>query len=149
EDLFKVQAFEYRTYHILDPRRVYSREDVWDIANDPNKSSAGANVPMDPYYVIMKLPGEKKEEFLLMIPFTPKDRTVLNGWVAARMDPGHYGEMIGFNFPRAGSRCGKAQARPCGAETSTCSRSAIHWPTSSRSISPPRRNSSRCPSFVV
>jgi uncharacterized membrane protein (UPF0182 family) len=103
EDLFKIQAFEYRTYHVLDPRRVYSREDVWDIANDPNRSSAGANVPMDPYYVIMKLPGETKEEFLLMIPFTPKDRTVLNGWVAARMDPGHYGEMIGFNFPRGGS----------------------------------------------
>jgi uncharacterized membrane protein (UPF0182 family) len=103
EDLFKVQAWQYRTYHILDARRVYSREDVWDIANDPSKSSAGANVPMDPYYVIMKLPGETKEEFLLMIPFTPKDRPVLNGWVAARMDPGHYGEMIGFNFPRGGS----------------------------------------------
>src|SRR5713226_5216135 len=65
EDMFKIQAFEYRVYHILDPRRVYSREDVWDVANDPNKSSAGSNVAMDPYYVIMKLPGESKEEFLL------------------------------------------------------------------------------------
>ena len=103
EDLFKIQAWQYRTYHVLDPRRVYSREDVWDIANDPNKSQGGVNVAMDPYYVIIKLPGETKEEFLLMLPFTPKDRTVLNGWVAARMDPGKYGEMIGFNFPRGRS----------------------------------------------
>src|SRR5437016_3107550 len=57
EDLFKIQAFEYRTYHITDARRVYSREDVWDVANDPTKSSSGANVAMDPYYVILKLPG--------------------------------------------------------------------------------------------
>jgi hypothetical protein len=55
---------------------------------------------MQPYYVMMKLPGENKEEFLLMLPFTPRGRPNLNGWVAARMDPGHYGEVIGFTFPR-------------------------------------------------
>src|SRR5581483_2501361 len=134
EDLFKVQAFEYRTYHILDPRRVYSREDVWDIANDPNKSSAGANVPMDPYYVIMKLPGEKKEEFLLMIPFTPKDRTVLNGWVAARMDPGHYGEMIGFNFPRGGSIEGPENVAARIEQNDTISRQFTLWEGAGSSV---------------
>jgi hypothetical protein len=55
---------------------------------------------MDPYYVVMKLPGEEKEEFLLMLPFTPKGKPNLNGWMAARMDGDHYGELRTFSFPR-------------------------------------------------
>jgi uncharacterized membrane protein (UPF0182 family) len=127
EDLFKIQAFEYRTYHILDPRRVYSREDVWDVANDPTKSSSAGNVAMDPYYVILKLPGEKKEEFVLMLPFTPKGRTVLNGWIAARMDPGHYGEIIGFNFPRGGSIEGPENVAARIEQNDTISRQFTLW----------------------
>jgi hypothetical protein len=127
EDLFKIQAFEYRTYHILDPRRVYSREDVWDVANDPNKSSSAGNVAMDPYYVILRLPKEKKEEFVLMLPFTPKDRTVLNGWIAARMDPGHYGEIIGFNFPRGGSLEGPENIAARIEQNETISRQFTLW----------------------
>jgi uncharacterized membrane protein (UPF0182 family) len=128
EDLFKIQAYEYRTYHILDPRRVYSREDVWDIANDPNKSSsAGADASMDPYYVILKLPGAKKEEFVLMLPFTPRGRAVLNGWIAARMDPGHYGEIIGFNFPRGGSIEGPENVAARLEQNDTISRQFTLW----------------------
>lgn len=100
EDFFKVQAMQYRAYHILDPQRLYEREDVWDIPNDPVTSTEAARVLLDPYYVVMKLPGEEREEFLLMIPFTPRDRPILNGWMAARMDPGRYGELVGFSFPR-------------------------------------------------
>jgi uncharacterized protein len=100
EDLFKVQAAQYRAYHILDPQRLYEREDVWDIPNDPVNSTSQVSVAMNPYYVVMKLPDTQKEEFLLMLPFTPKGRPVLNGWVAARMDPGHYGQLIAFSFPR-------------------------------------------------
>jgi uncharacterized membrane protein (UPF0182 family) len=58
---------------------------------------------MDPYYVMMKLPWEKQEEFLLMLPFTPKDKPLLNGWLAARMDGGHYGELVELSFPRGAS----------------------------------------------
>lgn len=100
EDMFNVQAAQYRSYHILDPQRLYEREDVWDIPNDPVTSSEAQPIALNPYYVVMKVPGEEREEFLLMLPFTPKGRPVLNGWVAARMDPGHYGEMIAFSFPR-------------------------------------------------
>jgi uncharacterized membrane protein (UPF0182 family) len=100
EDMFKVQALQYRAYHITDPQRLYSREDVWDIANDPVHSTGNTNISMDPYYVILKLPGETKEEFVLMLPFTPKGKPNLNGWMAARMDPGHYGQMVAFSFPR-------------------------------------------------
>lgn len=100
EDLFKVQALQYRAYHITDPQRLYEREDVWDLPKDP-RSSEAAPVSMDPYYVVMKLPGEDREEFLLMIPFTPRDRPNLNGWMAARMpDKNTPGQLQVFSFPR-------------------------------------------------
>lgn len=100
EDLFKVQALQYRAYHIADPQRLYEREDIWDVPKDP-RSSEAAPMSMDPYYVVMKLPGEEREEFLLMIPFTPRDRPNLNGWMAARMpDKSNPGELHVFSFPR-------------------------------------------------
>jgi len=100
EDLFKVQSWQYRLYHINEPEQFYSREDAWDIPIDPVSSSGESRVIMEPYYVMMKLPGEEQEEFLLMLPFTPRDRPVLNGWMAARMDGEHYGELVGLSFPR-------------------------------------------------
>ncbi len=100
EDLFRVQSIQYRAYHIDDPQRLYEREDVWDIPNDPVHSTPQAPLAMEPYYVMMKLPGEEEEEFLLILPFTPRGRPNLNAWVAARMDPGHYGELVEFSFPR-------------------------------------------------
>ena len=100
EDLFKVQALQYGAYHITDPQRLYEREDVWDIPKDP-RSTEAAPISMDPYYVVMKLPGEDKEEFLLMLPFTPRDKPNLNGWMAARMPDGTSpGELHAFSFPR-------------------------------------------------
>lgn len=103
EDQFVVQMVQYRLYHATDPDRVYSREDVWDFPADPTKSTDAAKVAMEPYYVLMKLPGEEEEEFLLMLPFTPRNRPNLNGWVAARSDPENYGEIVGFSFPRGQS----------------------------------------------
>jgi uncharacterized protein len=100
EDLFKVQALQYRAYHITVAQRLYEREDVWDVPNDPVRSTEAAPISMDPYYVVMKLPDEEKEEFLLMLPFTPRGKPNLNGWMAARMDGDHYGELRTFSFPR-------------------------------------------------
>jgi uncharacterized membrane protein (UPF0182 family) len=100
EDFFKVQATQYRLYHMLKPDQFYAREDAWDIPIDPVAAPAQTPTVIDPYYVVMKLPWEDEEEFLLMLPFQPKNRPTLNGWVAARMDPGHYGELVALNFPR-------------------------------------------------
>ncbi|MGH2759919.1 MAG: UPF0182 family protein, partial [Actinomycetota bacterium] len=100
EDLFKVQAWQYRLYHITNAAQFYAREDAWDVPVDPTKSSGQTRVFMEPYYVVMKLPWEDKEEFLLMLPFTPRERPTLNGWIAARMDGEHYGEIVELSFPR-------------------------------------------------
>jgi uncharacterized membrane protein (UPF0182 family) len=100
EDMFMVQAWQYRLYHIGDAEQFYAREDAWDVPTDPVASSGQNRVFMKPYYVVMKLPDEDKEEFLLMLPFTPRERPTLNGWIAARMDGEHYGEMVELSFPR-------------------------------------------------
>ncbi len=100
EDLFTVQAYQYRLYHMNDPQQFYAREDAWDIPVDPVRSTGQITQAMDPYYVVMKLPGEDTEEFVLMLPFTPRGRPTLNGWIAARMDGEHYGEIVELSFPR-------------------------------------------------
>ncbi len=56
---------------------------------------------VDPYYLIMRLPGQEKEEFVLLLPFTPNKRDNLRSWLAARSDGANYGKLISLNFPKA------------------------------------------------
>lgn len=95
--LFNIQAEVYALYHMQDPRVFYNREDAWVIADE---IYAQSRQQVEPYYIIMKLPGEKKEEFILMLPFTPRNKENLIGWMAARCDPEHYGELIVFKFSK-------------------------------------------------
>lgn len=97
ETLFNVQVEMYRTYHMTDPRVFYNKEDVWNI---PNEIFLGTQVPMEPYYVIMRLPGEQQPEFLLILPFTPANRDNVNAWLAARSDGDNYGSLLAFHFPK-------------------------------------------------
>jgi hypothetical protein len=99
EDLFKIQAEKYSIYHMQDPRVFYTKEDVYVV---PQETYENSRVPMEPYYLIMKLPWEKKEEFILLLPFIPigEQRNNMIAWMAARMDPPHYGERIVYVFPK-------------------------------------------------
>jgi len=97
EDLFNMQASVYRAYHMTDPRVFYNREDMWAF---PMEYYAGGEQPMEPYYIIMRLPGEEQEEFLMMLPFTPSNRNNAIGWLAARCDGEHYGNLIVYQFPK-------------------------------------------------
>ena len=93
QDLFRIQSNLYSTYHMQDPQIFYNKEDLWDI---PKKGDQD----MEPYYTIMKLPHENKEEFILMIPYTPTRRDNMSAWLAARSDAPHYGKLIVFLFPK-------------------------------------------------
>jgi uncharacterized membrane protein (UPF0182 family) len=64
---------------------------------------------MEPYYVIMRIPGEDAAEFVLIQPIVPEGRRNMIAWVAARMDPGHYGEKIAFTFPTGTTTHGPEQ----------------------------------------
>jgi uncharacterized membrane protein (UPF0182 family) len=55
---------------------------------------------MQPYYTIMRLPGEKEAEFIQMLPFTPRRRDNLAAWLVARSDGEHYGRLRVFEFPK-------------------------------------------------
>ncbi|HEX7926140.1 MAG TPA: UPF0182 family protein, partial [bacterium] len=93
EDLFNLQASMYATYHMLDVNTFYNKEDQWSVPVVGNKR-------MLPYYTVMKLPGEKKEEFILMLPLTPRSKDNLAAWMVARMDGEHYGKLIIYVFPK-------------------------------------------------
>jgi len=83
ETLFRVQAEIYRTYHMLDPQSFYNKEDLWDLARHTTAQGAGAE-PVTPTYVMASLPGQDKPEFLLLVPFTPRNKDNLIGLMVAR-----------------------------------------------------------------
>jgi uncharacterized protein len=98
EDFFSVQAAKYAVFHMTDPRVFYNKEDLWRVARS---SARGPASPMSPYYTIMKLPEVgKKEEFILMVPFTPARKDNMIAWMAARCDGGEYGKVLVFTFPK-------------------------------------------------
>jgi uncharacterized membrane protein (UPF0182 family) len=98
EDIFKLQSHVYSTYHMDQPQIFYNKEDLWTVAS--MGGADGKTQVMDPYYTIMKLPGGRSEEFILMLPFTPKNKNNLAAWMAARSDGEHYGKLVVYRFPK-------------------------------------------------
>jgi hypothetical protein len=97
EYFFQVQAAIYRTYHMKDPQVFYNREDQWDVAKE---NYAGMTGTMQPYYIIMRLPGEAHEEYILMLPMVPKGRDNMIAWMAARCDGADYGHLFEYAFSK-------------------------------------------------
>ena len=106
ETLFSLQAQVYALYHMTVPEVFFNREDLWTVAtettNQPTSDGSGqqAAQPMQPNFVLMKLPGETKAEFIEILPFTPANRNNLIGWIAARCDDPNYGSAIVYDFPK-------------------------------------------------
>lgn len=101
EDYFLIQANMYRTYHMTDPTVFYNREDLWGF---PRENYADEVVQMQPYYVIMRLPGEDHAEYILMLPMVPESRGKVRdnmiSWLAARCDGADYGHLFEFSFSK-------------------------------------------------
>ena len=98
EDLFAIQAEVYATYHMTDPRVFYNREDQWKI---PNEIYSGNSIKMEPYYVLLNLPGTNNESnFIMMTPFTPRGKDNMISWMGAKSNPGEYGEKIVYQFSK-------------------------------------------------
>ena len=124
--LFLIQANVYRDYHMIDPVTFYAGEDQWEIGRElydntdsqsrqaapPPQASPFAPQPqvtqrspsnvqdVEPYYVVNRLPGEEKAEFMLMLPFTPRNKPNLTAWLAARCDLPQYGQLLVYRFPK-------------------------------------------------
>ena len=98
EDLFALQAEVYATYHMTDPRVFYNREDQWKI---PNELYSGNSIKMEPYYVLLNLPGTNDESnFIMMTPFTPRGKDNMIGWMGAKSNPLEYGEKVVYQFSK-------------------------------------------------
>ncbi len=103
EDMFRIQAQQYRAYHMDAPAVFYNREDLWQFPRAPTGPD-GINNPnsprMAPYYIMMRLPGDPRAEFFLMLPMVPSQRENMIAWLAARCDPPDYGKLIVYEFPK-------------------------------------------------
>ncbi len=97
EDLFTAQREQYLTYHMLDVRVFYNQEDLWQIPNEVFQSNEQL---MEPYYVLLPLPGETEPEYLLIQPYTPSGKDNMIAWLAARNDVPHYGELVVYELPK-------------------------------------------------
>lgn len=97
QDLFEIQATQYETFHMTDPQVFYNREDLWV---PPLEKYDGKVSPMEPYYILMKLPGSDVLEYMLMSPFTPEHRDNMISWLAARSDFPAYGKMLFYELPK-------------------------------------------------
>ena len=121
EDLFRVQSDMYLLYHQIQPRDFFSNVDPWQIASDPSTSEraelrgtfvdAEGNQlrPMLPYYLLMRLPGEDDLSFLIMQPFTPRNRPNMVSFMVAKSGPADYGQIIDYRLPATSAQQGPGQ----------------------------------------
>jgi len=106
EDFFSIQSEVYSTYHVDNVDVLYNKGDQWSIPTNVSLSGAGQ---MSPYYVIMRLPGAAKEEFLLMLPFVPNTRQNMISWLGAQSDVPNYGKALNFLFSKSSVVYGPSQ----------------------------------------
>ena len=111
ELMLQLQAMVYGLYHMTVPEVFYNREDLWSVASEVrlNERREQSTQPIEPNFVLMKLPGEKAIEFVEVLPFTPANRNNLIGWIAGRSDDPHYGTVIAFDFPKTKQVAGPLQ----------------------------------------
>ena len=102
EALFQLQSEVYGLYHMTNPQVFFNREDLWTVATETATDSEGEQGirPMQPNFVLMKLPGGTSEEFIEILPFTPANRNNLIGWIAGRCDGANYGTAVVYDFPK-------------------------------------------------
>jgi uncharacterized membrane protein (UPF0182 family) len=94
QGFFSAQAEVYRTYHMTNANTFYNKEDQWEIPGLRQGST------MEPFFVLLQLPGTDREHFYLMQPYTPRNRDNMIGWMAVSSDPENYGTHTVYQFPK-------------------------------------------------
>jgi len=130
-DLFRVQAAVYRTYHMTDPNEFYNKEDVWAW---PQEMFNNELQDIEPYYVLMQLPGEDKLDFIQILPFTPANRENMIAWLAVRNDPDVYGQKLVYEFGKDSLVYGPKQIEARIDQDSQISQQLALWNQAGRSV---------------
>ncbi len=126
EMLFRAQSEIFRTYHMRDPESFYNRADQWDVATG-TAGQGGSPSPVAPTYMVMTLPGETQPEFLLMLPFTPRNKQNLIGLMVARCDGPHLGELLFLDLPKQEVIAGPLQIEALINQDQTISKDLTLW----------------------
>ena len=124
QDLFEIQVDKFNTYHMTVPQVFYNREDVWA---SPYEKFGGKTIQLEPYYVLMKLPGENRLGFLLMTSVTPSNRDNMIAWIGARSDFPGYGEMIVYKLSKDNLILGPLQIEAMIDQDTTIARQLTLW----------------------
>lgn len=124
QDLFEAQVVRYGAYHMKKPQVFYNKEDLWTI---PQEKYSGVSEPMEPYYILVRLPGEKRMQFLLMTPYTPDNRDNMVAWMAARNDFPDYGQLVVFKLPKERLTYGPMQIEAMIDQDTAISRQLSLW----------------------
>jgi uncharacterized membrane protein (UPF0182 family) len=124
QDFFRAQAETFATYHVTDPSVLYNKGQQWQIPTNVSITGAGQ---MNPYYMIMRLPGQTREEFVLIVPFTPNGRSNMIAWLGAESDAPNYGKAVGFVFPSSLNVYGPAQVEAAVNQNPTISAQRTLW----------------------
>ncbi len=97
ESYFTIQARTLLRYHMTNPNVFYNNEDAWHIARQvfENKEE-----PVQSYYLVTKLPDEKRDEFISIIPFTPFKKDNMIAFLTAKCDMPDYGELKLYLLPK-------------------------------------------------
>ncbi|MBN2316274.1 MAG: UPF0182 family protein [Sedimentisphaerales bacterium] len=96
-DMLLIQGAVYSKYHMTDPAVFYNQEDLWVRATE---KYYGGSQFVQPYYIMWEPPESDEAQFVLMQPFTPKNKQVLIAWIAAMCDPENYGRLLAYKFPK-------------------------------------------------
>ena len=108
ETLFSIQANIFKSYHMTNPNVFYNKEDQWQIATQYYQASR-TPAEVNPSYLVMKLPGKAKEEFILMLPYTPANKDNMVAWMAGLCDGEDYGKLVIYQFPKQSQVYGPMQ----------------------------------------
>lgn len=119
--LFNIQASIYRTFHVIDPQVFFNSEDVWDFSLEQSSPNSPLN-KLDPYYVMMTLPGQSTPEYLLILPYTPRGKQNMVAWLAARNDDPSYGVEVAYLLSKDQNIFGPQQVANRIAQTVTISK---------------------------
>jgi uncharacterized protein len=125
QDLFNVQSEVFATYHVTQPNVLYNKGNQWAIPTGTSLSAPTGQ--MEPYYVIMRLPGQTRDEFVQILPFVPNGRQNMIGWLAAQSDAPNYGRAVSFAFPNGATVYGPTQVEAAVNQDPTVSQQLTLW----------------------
>lgn len=135
EDLFRVQTDIYRRYHMDDPVVFYNNSDLWEIPKKAEVAGNTSDQQMDPYYVIMRLPNEQNEEFILMMPYTRAGKYNMVSWMCAKCDGASYGKLVLYQFPKDKNVFGPQQVASRASQDTVISSQLTLWSQQGSNVS--------------